>query len=135
MTADEAAFLARIREEPDADLPRLVFADWLDERGYEARARFLRAHVELASLATDSPRRRQLAWECRQYIEGELERLRDVGRRFAFDVLATLPRQLAAARRVVGEASQLDVCAKKAGAGLVAAHMVSSCALQTYVSS
>ena len=71
MTADEAAFLARIREEPDADLPRLVFADWLDERGDEARARFLRAHVELARLAHDSPRRRELAWECRQYIEGE----------------------------------------------------------------
>jgi uncharacterized protein (TIGR02996 family) len=33
-----AAFLNTIREHPDADLPRLVFADWLDEAGDPARA-------------------------------------------------------------------------------------------------
>lgn len=71
MTADEAAFLARIREEPDADLPRLVFADYLEEQGHEKRAQFIRAQIELASLTEDSPRRRELAWHCRQYIEGE----------------------------------------------------------------
>ena len=73
MTADEAAFLARIREEPDADLPRLVFADYLEEQGHEGRAQFIRAQIELASLTEDSPRRRELAWHCRQYIEGESE--------------------------------------------------------------
>lgn len=73
MSDDEAAFLARIREEPDADLPRLVFADWLQEQGHEKRAHFIRAQIELATLTEDSPRRRELAWECRQYIEGEAE--------------------------------------------------------------
>jgi len=73
MTDDEAAFLARIREEPDADLPRLVFADYLEEQGHEARAHFIRAQIELASLTEDSPRRRELAWHCRQYIESESE--------------------------------------------------------------
>lgn len=71
MTDDEAAFLARIREEPDADLPRLVFADYLEEQGHETRAHFIRAQIELATLTEDSPRRRELAWHCRQYIEGE----------------------------------------------------------------
>lgn len=71
MTADEAAFLARIREEPDADLPRLVFADYLEEQGHEQRAQFIRAQIELATLTDDSPRRRELAWHCRQHIEGE----------------------------------------------------------------
>lgn len=33
MDADEAAFLATIRANPADDLPRLVFADWLEERG------------------------------------------------------------------------------------------------------
>ena len=31
-TPDEKAFLARIRESPDDDLPRLVFADWIEDR-------------------------------------------------------------------------------------------------------
>lgn len=31
LVQDEAAFLAKIRERPDDDTPRLVFADWLDE--------------------------------------------------------------------------------------------------------
>src|SRR5215203_7291502 len=30
---DEAAFWAAIAAAPDDDLPKLVFADWLDERG------------------------------------------------------------------------------------------------------
>ena len=37
-----AAFLNTIREHPDADLPRLVFADWLDENDDPARAEFIR---------------------------------------------------------------------------------------------
>ena len=31
--SDRAAFLSYIAEHPDADLPRLVFADYLDEQG------------------------------------------------------------------------------------------------------
>ena len=30
---DEQGFLAAIRERPDDDTPRLIFADWLDDRG------------------------------------------------------------------------------------------------------
>lgn len=55
-----AAFLAAIREHPDADLPRLVFADWLDENGDPARAEFIRVQCELASLPDHHPQFRAL---------------------------------------------------------------------------
>lgn len=38
---DELAFLAKIAEHPDYALPRLVFADWLEERG-DRRAAWVR---------------------------------------------------------------------------------------------
>jgi uncharacterized protein (TIGR02996 family) len=39
---EEAAFLNRIAESPDDTVTRLVYADWLDERGDSERARYLR---------------------------------------------------------------------------------------------
>jgi uncharacterized protein (TIGR02996 family) len=44
---EDEAFLLAIAEEPADDVRRLVFADWLDERG-DPRAAFLRAEVALA---------------------------------------------------------------------------------------
>jgi uncharacterized protein (TIGR02996 family) len=41
------AFLAAIREEPDDEAPRLVFADWLDEQN-DPRGELIRVQVELA---------------------------------------------------------------------------------------
>jgi uncharacterized protein (TIGR02996 family) len=46
--SDRDALLAAIREQPDEDTPRLVFADYLQENGDEHRAAFIRAQVELA---------------------------------------------------------------------------------------
>jgi uncharacterized protein (TIGR02996 family) len=37
-----AALLEAILETPEDDLPRLAYADWLEENGEEARADFLR---------------------------------------------------------------------------------------------
>ena len=45
---DRAAFLATIAATPDDDLPRLVFADWLDEHDDSDRAEFIRVQCELA---------------------------------------------------------------------------------------
>jgi len=53
---DELALLAGIAAYPDADLPRLVFADWLEERGFGLRAEFIRLQCEIASKET-LPRR------------------------------------------------------------------------------
>ena len=50
MTADELALLRGVEAAPDDDLPRLVYADWLDEHGRHARAEFIRVQCELASI-------------------------------------------------------------------------------------
>src|SRR5437868_11537865 len=47
---EEAAFLQQLSDRPEDDHTRLVYADWLEERG-DARARLLRLEVELAALA------------------------------------------------------------------------------------
>jgi uncharacterized protein (TIGR02996 family) len=56
---DRRAFLQAIREAPEDDAPRLVFADWLEEHGAgEAdrdRAEFIRVQCELARLHYGSP--------------------------------------------------------------------------------
>ena len=44
---DREAFLRGIFADPDSDLPRLVFADWLDERGEAAWAELIRLQCEL----------------------------------------------------------------------------------------
>ncbi len=51
--SDHAAFLRAILAEPDKDLPRLIYADWLDERGEGERAALIRVQCELASLPRD----------------------------------------------------------------------------------
>src|SRR5262245_23559159 len=49
MTHSETAFLRAVAENPDDDLPRLVYADWPEEQGNEEsanRGAFIRAQVE-----------------------------------------------------------------------------------------
>jgi uncharacterized protein (TIGR02996 family) len=53
-------FLSAILAEPDEDAHRLVFADWLDERGEADRAEFIRVQCRLARLAEDDPGRAEL---------------------------------------------------------------------------
>jgi uncharacterized protein (TIGR02996 family) len=53
----QAAFLAAITERPDDDLPRLVYADWLEENGEPDRAEFIRTQIELAKLSEFDARR------------------------------------------------------------------------------
>ena len=47
---DEMTFYAAIAANPEDDMPRLLFADWLDERGNEessTRAEFIRLQCAL----------------------------------------------------------------------------------------
>lgn len=53
------AFLAAIRENPDDDTPRLMYADWLSEQG-DPRGELIRLQCELAHLDSADPRRRPL---------------------------------------------------------------------------
>jgi len=55
MHPQEAAFLERVAADPEGDGPRLVFADWLDERN-DPRGEFIRVQIALARLAADDPR-------------------------------------------------------------------------------
>jgi uncharacterized protein (TIGR02996 family) len=59
-------FLRAVCESPDDDLPRLVYADWLDEHEQPDRAAFIRLQCEMATLTEDSPRRREVAFLARQ---------------------------------------------------------------------
>lgn len=52
---DREALLAAVRESPNDDLPRLVYADWLDENGGSERAAFIRAQVEAVRAEPFSP--------------------------------------------------------------------------------
>jgi uncharacterized protein (TIGR02996 family) len=56
----EQALHRAIIESTEDDLPRLVYADWLDEHGQPERAEFIRVQVELARLAADNPVRKAL---------------------------------------------------------------------------
>jgi uncharacterized protein (TIGR02996 family) len=58
---DAEAFLQAILADPDADGPRLVYADWLDEHGDPVRAEFIRTQIALARMREDDPRRPALA--------------------------------------------------------------------------
>ncbi|HET6574680.1 MAG TPA: TIGR02996 domain-containing protein [Fimbriiglobus sp.] len=53
MTTDETALLSAVEANADDDLPRLVFADWLEEHGHPIRAEFIRLQCEIAHLETD----------------------------------------------------------------------------------
>jgi len=50
MSPDEDALLNGIAADPAADLPRLVYADWLEEHGQDLRAEFIRIQCEIAKL-------------------------------------------------------------------------------------
>ena len=50
MSPDENALLNGIAADPAADLPRLVYADWLEERGQDLRAEFIRVQCEISKL-------------------------------------------------------------------------------------
>src|SRR3954469_2476241 len=52
-SADERALFHAVLDDPEDDLPRLAYADWLDEHGGEtdhARAEFIRLQIELDGL-------------------------------------------------------------------------------------
>ncbi len=95
MTPEETALLAAISADPLPDAARLIYADWLEERG-SPLAPYLRAEYDLVALAPGDPRFRQGldrleqivrstvtplgGWEHRLILErlwGKMERRRD----------------------------------------------------------
>jgi uncharacterized protein (TIGR02996 family) len=66
--SESAAFLAAIREHPDEDGPRLVYADWLDEQG-DPKGEFIRVQCERARRDPDDPRQAALAWREEELLD------------------------------------------------------------------
>jgi uncharacterized protein (TIGR02996 family) len=62
MTPEEA-FLQAVRENPDDDGPRLMFADWLEEHG-DIRGEFIHVQIELSR--DDLPESRRAALQARE---------------------------------------------------------------------
>jgi uncharacterized protein (TIGR02996 family) len=58
--SDGDALLAAIVAEPDDDLHRLAYADWIEENGDTNRAEFIRVQIDLARLPEDDSRRPDL---------------------------------------------------------------------------
>src|SRR5438876_11796716 len=69
---DADAFLRLILAEPDADGPRLIFADWLDEHGDPARAEFVRVQCALAHLPDGDKRAPTLKERAKVLLEENL---------------------------------------------------------------
>jgi uncharacterized protein (TIGR02996 family) len=68
----EAVFLADICDHPDDDAPRLIYADWLTERGQKGdaeRAELIRLQIELAKLATGEKASRKQAAREKELLE------------------------------------------------------------------
>jgi uncharacterized protein (TIGR02996 family) len=64
---DHEAFVREILEHPDDDAPRLIYADWLEERG-DPRGEFIRVQCALARLPTGDPHREPLALRERRLL-------------------------------------------------------------------
>jgi len=74
--SDHDALLGGVLANPDADLPRLVYADFLEETGTPgnvARAEFIRTQIELASEEPDDQRRLELRVRERLLLNGNVK--------------------------------------------------------------
>lgn len=65
---NEQDLLHEIFATPDDDLPRLIYADWLDEKG-DPRGEFIRVQCELARLPNDDPRCEKLRNREKELLE------------------------------------------------------------------
>jgi uncharacterized protein (TIGR02996 family) len=67
MTYDEA-FLQAVREAPNDDAPRLIYADWLEEHGQADRAEFIRIQCRLARSPEYTPNKLKLRARVQQLL-------------------------------------------------------------------
>src|SRR4051794_24185031 len=65
LTDTRQALLNAIRDNPDDDAPRLIYADWLDENGQPERAKFIRLQIEESRLPEWDERRSDLNHEAK----------------------------------------------------------------------
>jgi uncharacterized protein (TIGR02996 family) len=70
MSADRDGLFQAILTNPDDDVPRLVYADWLEEHDDSEYARFIRTQVQLARVPEYHPLHVRLWWEERGLVTG-----------------------------------------------------------------
>jgi uncharacterized protein (TIGR02996 family) len=68
----DTELLAAVLAHPDDDAARLVYADWLEERGHVARAQVIHLQCELARTDPRDRRARELGWEL-DHVLAELD--------------------------------------------------------------
>jgi uncharacterized protein (TIGR02996 family) len=91
---EERAFLLAILERPDDDAPKLIYADWLEERG-DPRAEFLRLMVKVRRERVVTPEQRRRHDELSAELAELRRQQREVrGRRIAARVLLRRVREL-----------------------------------------
>jgi uncharacterized protein (TIGR02996 family) len=109
--SDREAFLRHIAAHPDADLPRLVFADWLDERD-DPLGLFIRTQIELDPIRDriELPRVRELLAVEKQLLFDHMYTWLDTTERVPRDVLTSvvhlrrgLPHAVCLTARELGE--------------------------------
>jgi uncharacterized protein (TIGR02996 family) len=67
MSSVELALLRTICETPDCDVPRLVYADWLEEHGQHDRAEFIRLLCQISPTGTISIQ------TARRFVSGDID--------------------------------------------------------------
>jgi|GEM_PF-2621659 len=68
---EHTAFINANIEDPEDDLPRLVYADWLEEQG-DPRGEFIRLQVQHAALPEYDPARVRLEGRARQLLDAHI---------------------------------------------------------------
>lgn len=65
----EEAFIRAIRETPDDDAPRLIYADWLEEHGQADRAEFIRVQCRYSRMLVTQQERSSLRASADRLLE------------------------------------------------------------------
>jgi uncharacterized protein (TIGR02996 family) len=107
---EEQSFLDQLIGDPNDDVTRLVYADWLDEHG-DPRGAYLRAEQELAALSEDDPRFADLQREVSKTAWAlDAEWLAMAGRRWEVWLLAYYQHGLLRKGRVAQAIRELTGC-------------------------
>jgi uncharacterized protein (TIGR02996 family) len=101
--SEEQSFLGALKASPFDDTTRLVYADWLDDRGESARATYLRAVVEYAQRPATNPADAGFQEFCAASEVVDASWRRAVGSRFELELTAVGPRGLISAIKRVRE--------------------------------
>jgi uncharacterized protein (TIGR02996 family) len=106
MSSDEQALLNAINAAPADDVPRLVYADWLDEHNRPERAEFIRVQCELAQVRIADPGgREQYDLLSHRYQELYAAHCRTWEREAVVDLPAHRQLSVLFSRGMVGEVS------------------------------